>query len=215
MDDRTTVTRTNAATVSASQQAAYRGGTELRRRFPTVAYLRNKARTRIPYFAFEYGDGGAGADTGIAHNWAALDAVELVPRYGVMPALPTVEVELFGRQLCGPARHRADGRPRHHLAGRRHCPGASRAAGTRALYARHRRRHHHRAGRRNRAGCPVVPALSHGAERSPAGFRAPSPLRGGRRACVRAHGRRAGAHGAPARGRGRASAAESSRPARA
>ena len=74
----------------------------MRRRFPTVAYLRNKARTRIPYFAFEYGDGGAGADTGIAHNWAALDAVELVPRYGVMPALPTVEVELFGRNYAAP-----------------------------------------------------------------------------------------------------------------
>jgi (S)-mandelate dehydrogenase len=101
MDDRTAVT-TSAATVSASQQAAYRGGSELRQRFPTIAYLRKKARTRIPYFAFEYGDGGAGADTGIAHNWAALDAVELVPRYGVMPALPPLEVELFGRRYAAP-----------------------------------------------------------------------------------------------------------------
>ena len=102
MDDRTAVTPTSAATVSAAQQAAYRGGTKLRQQFPTVAYLRKKARTRIPYFAFEYGDGGAGSDTGIAHNWAALDAVELVPRYGVMPALPGIEVELFGRRYAAP-----------------------------------------------------------------------------------------------------------------
>ena len=102
MDDRTAVTPTSAATVSAAQQAAYRGGTKLRQQFPTVAYLRKQARTRIPYFAFEYGDGGAGSDTGIAHNWAALDAVELVPRYGVMPALPGIEVELFGRRYAAP-----------------------------------------------------------------------------------------------------------------
>ena len=41
-------------------------------------------------------------DTGIAHNWAALDAVELVPRYGVMPSLPPVDVELFGRKYAAP-----------------------------------------------------------------------------------------------------------------
>ena len=45
---------------------------------------------------------GAGTDTGIAHNWAALDAVELVPRYGVMPSLPPVDVELFGRKYAAP-----------------------------------------------------------------------------------------------------------------
>jgi L-lactate dehydrogenase (cytochrome) len=101
MDDRTTV-HPAATTVSAEQQATYRGGTTLRQRYPTIPYLRRKARTRIPYFAFEYGDGGAGADGGIARNWAALDAVELVPRYGVMPALPPVEVELFGRKYAAP-----------------------------------------------------------------------------------------------------------------
>jgi (S)-mandelate dehydrogenase len=75
---------------------------KFQRRFPTVHYLRRGAQRRLPHFAYEYGDGGAGADTGIAHNWAALDAVELVPRYGVMPALPPVEVELFGRRYAAP-----------------------------------------------------------------------------------------------------------------
>jgi L-lactate dehydrogenase (cytochrome) len=99
MDDRT---NTSKLTVSSSEQSAYRGGSPLRRRFPTIAYLRQHARRHIPRFAFEYCDGGAGADKGIARNWAALDAVELVPRYGVMPALPACEVELFGRRYAAP-----------------------------------------------------------------------------------------------------------------
>ena len=58
---------------------------------------------RIPHFAFEYADGGAGNDdAGISRNWAALDAVELVPRYGVMPSLPPCDVELFGRRYSAP-----------------------------------------------------------------------------------------------------------------
>ncbi len=74
----------------------------LHRRFPTVAYLRRHARRHVPRFAFEYMDGGAGADGGIARNWRALDAVELVPRYGVTTALPPVGIELFGRRYSAP-----------------------------------------------------------------------------------------------------------------
>jgi L-lactate dehydrogenase (cytochrome) len=70
--------------------------------YPTVAYLREGARRRLPRFAFEYADGGAGADRGIARNWAALDAVELVPRYGRTTQLPATEVELFGRRYAAP-----------------------------------------------------------------------------------------------------------------
>ena len=70
----------------------------LHRRFPTIKYLREHARRHAPRFAFEYMDGGAGADTGIARNWAALDAVELVARYGVTTSLPPIDVELFGRR---------------------------------------------------------------------------------------------------------------------
>jgi (S)-mandelate dehydrogenase len=74
----------------------------LHRRFPTIAYLRQGARRHIPRFAYEYCDGGAGADTGIARNWNALDAVELVPRYGVTTGLPPIDVELFGRRYAAP-----------------------------------------------------------------------------------------------------------------
>jgi|ERR1700683_1314798 len=76
---------------------------ELYRRYPTIDYLRRRARERLPHFAFEYSDGGSGKDdAGIRRNWAALDAVELVPRYGVMPSLPPCDVELFGRRYAAP-----------------------------------------------------------------------------------------------------------------
>ncbi len=74
----------------------------LHQRFPTIAYLRKAAHRRPPVFAFEYMDGGAGEDGGIARNWAALAAVELVPRYGVMTQLPPIDVELFGRRYAAP-----------------------------------------------------------------------------------------------------------------
>jgi (S)-mandelate dehydrogenase len=76
---------------------------ELYRHYPTIDYLRRAARRRLPHFAFEYSDGGSGKDdAGIRRNWAALDAVEMVPRYGVMPSLPPCEVELFGRRYAAP-----------------------------------------------------------------------------------------------------------------
>src|SRR5580692_1042222 len=75
---------------------------KLRRRYPTIAYLRRRARRHVPGFAFEYMDGGAGEDGGIARNWRALDAVELIPRYGRTTELPAVGIELFGRPYAAP-----------------------------------------------------------------------------------------------------------------
>ncbi len=78
------------------------GFVKLHRRFPTIAYLRRHAARHVPRFAFEYLDGGAGADGGIAGNWRALDAVELVPRYGVTTVLPPVGIEMLGRRYSAP-----------------------------------------------------------------------------------------------------------------
>src|ERR1700691_2727242 len=77
--------------------------TALYRHYPTIDYLRRAARRKLPHFAFEYSDGGSGKDdAGIRRNWAALDAVEMVARYGVMPSLPPCAVELFGRRYAAP-----------------------------------------------------------------------------------------------------------------
>lgn len=74
----------------------------LKRRFPTAQDLRARARRRMPNFAFEYVDGGAGADTGISRNWSALDSIEMLPRYGNLVAPPPTDVELFGRAYSAP-----------------------------------------------------------------------------------------------------------------
>ena len=72
------------------------------RLFPTSAWLRRQAPRNVPRFAFEYADTGAGNDVGIAHNWAAFDAIKITPRYGVTNTLPPVEVELFGQRYAAP-----------------------------------------------------------------------------------------------------------------
>jgi (S)-mandelate dehydrogenase len=105
MHDTTAITAPQTAP-SPQALAAYSRGPRyagFHRHYPSVDYLRRRARSHIPHFAFEYADGGSGKDdAGIRRNWAAFDAVELVPRYGVMPSLPTCEVELFGRRYNAP-----------------------------------------------------------------------------------------------------------------
>ncbi len=88
-----------AATPSGEQVAEQLA---LKRRFPTALDLRSRARRVLPNFAFEYMDGGAGADVGIDRNWAALDAVEMVPRYGNVVAPPPADTHLFGRAYSAP-----------------------------------------------------------------------------------------------------------------
>lgn len=74
----------------------------LTRAYPTAFDLRERARRLMPNFAFEYMDGGAGSDTNIKRNWAALDAVELVPRYGKVAEPPPAGCTLFGRRYSAP-----------------------------------------------------------------------------------------------------------------
>jgi L-lactate dehydrogenase (cytochrome) len=71
-------------------------------RFPTTTFLRAGAPRRVPFFSYEYGDTGAGADVGILDNWAAFDRIKVVPRYGRVTTPPPVEVELFGRRYSAP-----------------------------------------------------------------------------------------------------------------
>ncbi len=72
------------------------------RLFPTSAWMRRKAPRRVPRFAFEYSDTGAGNDVGVADNWAAFDAIKITPRYGVVATPPPVDVELFGQRYSAP-----------------------------------------------------------------------------------------------------------------
>lgn len=74
----------------------------MRGRFPTAADLRARARRRLPGFAFEYADGGAGSDGNIARNRAALDAVELMPRYGRVAEPSPTGTKILGRAYSAP-----------------------------------------------------------------------------------------------------------------
>ncbi|WP_035713230.1 alpha-hydroxy acid oxidase [Azorhizobium doebereinerae] len=94
-----------AAAVPAAQAWGAGSGTSaaarLRQKMPTLDYLERAARRRIPRFAFDFLEGGTGSDLGVARNRAALDAVELVPRYGA-PLPVQTEVELFGVRYAAP-----------------------------------------------------------------------------------------------------------------
>ncbi|MBX6427049.1 MAG: alpha-hydroxy-acid oxidizing protein [Variibacter sp.] len=76
---------------------------KLKRRYPTIDDLRRRAKKRVPSFGFDYVEGGAGeTEPNVARNRAALDAIEIVPRYGVENLPVSIEVELFGRRYAQP-----------------------------------------------------------------------------------------------------------------
>lgn len=102
----------------------------LRRRFPTILNMRDAARKNLPRFAFEYLDGGAGQDSGIARNWRALDAIEILPRYGVTTQLPCIDITLFGRRYAAPTGVAPMGSPSLGFPGAdRHLAGAAQRIG--------------------------------------------------------------------------------------
>lgn len=71
--------------------------------YPTIGDLRTKARKRVPRFAFDYVDGAAGAEEpNRKGNAAALDGIEILPRYGVENYRADTSVELFGKRYAGP-----------------------------------------------------------------------------------------------------------------
>ena len=73
------------------------------RRFPSIWYLEQAARRRIPRFCWEYLSGGAGRGGGVAHNRAMLDAVRFVPRLlGDAADRPRLATTLLGRTYDAP-----------------------------------------------------------------------------------------------------------------
>ena len=106
MDDRTKVIPPIANVPSGLPNMKPAKGMErqakLRQMFPTVHYLRAHAEKRIPSFGYEATDGGAGRDLGIERNAAALDAIEMIPRYGIDNGTCDMSVELFGKRYNAP-----------------------------------------------------------------------------------------------------------------
>ncbi len=71
-------------------------------RYPSVRDLREKARRRIPRFAFEYLDGGCNEDVNLHKNTAELREVELSPNYLNDNGDFTMKTELFGQVYDAP-----------------------------------------------------------------------------------------------------------------
>ncbi|MDV7144503.1 alpha-hydroxy acid oxidase [Tropicimonas sp. TH_r6] len=75
---------------------------KLENRYPSIPYLAEKARKRVPFFAWEYLASGTGTERLVPHNRAALDAVEMVPRVLRGRFTPSLETEIFGRRYSVP-----------------------------------------------------------------------------------------------------------------
>jgi L-lactate dehydrogenase (cytochrome) len=73
-----------------------------RLQYPTLPALERRARRRIPYFAFDFLQGGTGEELSRPRNVAALQVVEIVPRYCVDVSATSTAARLFGRPYRAP-----------------------------------------------------------------------------------------------------------------
>ncbi|WP_431127798.1 alpha-hydroxy acid oxidase [Flagellimonas flava] len=71
-------------------------------KYPSVDLLREKARKRIPRFAFEYLDGGCNEEVNIRKNTREIRDVELIPHYLDSYTSAELETELFGHRYSAP-----------------------------------------------------------------------------------------------------------------
>lgn len=70
--------------------------------YPGIDDLRNKAKSRIPRFAFEYLDGGCNEDVNLHRNTAELRDVQLKPFYLNDYKGISTETSLFGKTYAAP-----------------------------------------------------------------------------------------------------------------
>ena len=68
----------------------------------SVSDFRARAQRRMPKFAFDYLDGGAGDEKGVARNIEAFDAIRLLPRMLVNTERLDLSTTFFGRKWNAP-----------------------------------------------------------------------------------------------------------------
>ena len=71
-------------------------------RYPSIDDLRNKARKKIPKFAFEYLDGGCNEDVNLIRNTAEIRDVQLKPNYLRKHHGSSLKTKLFGIDYDAP-----------------------------------------------------------------------------------------------------------------
>ncbi len=70
--------------------------------YPSAEHLRDRARKRMPAFAFEYLDGGCFSEVNLARNTAEIREVQLRPYYLRDYAGCSLQTELFGKTYDAP-----------------------------------------------------------------------------------------------------------------
>ena len=70
--------------------------------YPSIDDLREKAKSKIPKFAFEYLDGGCNEDVNLHRNTAEIREVELLPHYLGVHKGSDMRTELFGHTYDAP-----------------------------------------------------------------------------------------------------------------
>ncbi|HEX5555080.1 MAG TPA: alpha-hydroxy acid oxidase [Chitinophagaceae bacterium] len=71
-------------------------------KYPSIEDLRNKARRRIPGFAFDYLDGGCNEEVNLRKNTSDIRKVELLPQYLIRHQGSDMKTELFGHTYDAP-----------------------------------------------------------------------------------------------------------------
>ncbi len=71
-------------------------------KYPSIEDLRQKAKSKIPKFAFEYLDGGCNEDVNLHKNTSELREVEVKPYYLTKHTKSVMKTELFGIEYDAP-----------------------------------------------------------------------------------------------------------------
>lgn len=71
-------------------------------KYPSVDDLRNKAKKRMPSFAFDYLDGGCNSDVSLNRNTSDFQKVQLEPRYLRNQGEANIKTTLFGKEYDAP-----------------------------------------------------------------------------------------------------------------
>ena len=75
---------------------------EINSEYPSVEALREKAKERVPNFAFEYLDGGCNEDVNIVRNTAEIRDVQLQPRYLQNYGVSSTKTKVLGMEFDAP-----------------------------------------------------------------------------------------------------------------
>jgi L-lactate dehydrogenase (cytochrome) len=70
--------------------------------YPSIEDLRQRAKRKIPKFAFEYLDGGCNDDVNLKKNTSQIRKVELKPNYLVDRQEISLKTEIFGKEYDAP-----------------------------------------------------------------------------------------------------------------